>query len=169
MDTKNNKKMRGFTLLEVIMAMFLITVGVGGSFMLIQRMVAFSGEHVNKLTASYLAQEGIELVRNLRDSNFLKQYSGTGGTWNDGLTACESGCEMDYNDTGLVSYSGQPLKTNGSFYTYDMGEDTNFKRKITITQTDESTLKVNVEVFWEDRGFTRSVEGSGELYNWLSL
>lgn len=163
------KASHGFTLLEVIIAMFLLTVGAGGAFMLIQRMVAFSAENVNKLTASYLAQEGVELVRNIRDSNFLKQYSGAGGAWNDGLTACEAGCEIDYNDTGLVSYSGQPLKMNGSFYGYDAGEGTHFKRKITIAQAGADTLKIQVEVFWEDRGFTRSVDGSSELYNWLSM
>ena len=64
-----NKK--SFTLIEVIVAIFLITVGAGGAFILIQRTIAFTDIISSQLTATYLAQEGIEMVRNARDSNWL--------------------------------------------------------------------------------------------------
>jgi prepilin-type N-terminal cleavage/methylation domain-containing protein len=62
---------RGFTLIEVIVAIFLITVGMAGAFNLVQRTIAFTSVSSSRLQAAYLAQGGIELVRNTRDSNWL--------------------------------------------------------------------------------------------------
>ena len=59
------------------MAIFLITVGIGGSFALINRIMDFSSVSSDRLQAAYLAQEGIENVRNTRDSNWL-----AGNEWN---------------------------------------------------------------------------------------
>ncbi len=71
------KNHKGFTLIEVLMAIFLITVGIGGSFALINRIMDFSSVSSDRLQAAYLAQEGIENVRNTRDSNWL-----AGNEWN---------------------------------------------------------------------------------------
>jgi len=64
-------KQSSFTLIEVVVAIFLITVGIGGSFHLVNSLMDFSSISSSRLQAAYLAQEGIELVRNIRDSNWL--------------------------------------------------------------------------------------------------
>jgi type IV pilus modification protein PilV len=159
------KDQKGFTLIEVLTAIFIITIGAGGVITLINQTVGFTQETSSKLIASYLAQEGIEIVKNIRDSNFLKVYKTGSGDWSDGLTGCSSGCQGDYTSNDLSSYSGQKLKTDGSFYSYGSGEDTPFSRKITIT-SDANMLKVVVEIFWQGKGRDYSFSAQENLYKW---
>lgn len=170
---------KGFTLIEVLTAMFIMMIGVIGVMGLITRTVVFNSSVNSQLVASYLAQEGLEIVRNMRDANFLKKHKGEDVVWNAGLTGCPVGCEIDYND---ITYSANPatsteygpfqnrlLKLNSGFYAYDAGTDTVFKRKITINSATADVLKVWVDVSWQDKGNTRTVRGATELYNWLTL
>ncbi|MDO8474213.1 MAG: prepilin-type N-terminal cleavage/methylation domain-containing protein [bacterium] len=184
---------KGFTLVEVLAAMFIMLMGVLGVFGLITRTVAFNSSVNSQLVASYLAQEGLEIVRNIRDANFLQVHKGVilPDQWNYGLTSCDAGCEADYNYNddvvALGSFQNTPLKLNGDgFYTYDAGTDTIFKRKIIITcfsidalgmalgvscispPTPVDLLKIAVDVSWQDKGSTRTVKGATELYNWLT-
>ena len=75
----NNKS---FTLIEVTVAIFLLTVGTVGAFSLIQRTIVLSTIGAAQLQATYLAQEGIEIVRNIRDSNWL-----AGVDWGNNLSS----------------------------------------------------------------------------------
>ena len=162
----NNKKSQGFTLLEVIVAIFLITVGVGGSLALINQTLSAAQILPQKLIASYLAQEGIEIAKNIRDSNLLKIRQGLEGVnWDSGLTGCASGCEADFNDPAL-SPNDRYLKIGNGFYNYDSGQDVIFKRKMTITPEGVDILKVLVEVSWQERGRTHKVKAQANLYKW---
>ena len=67
MSNKNN----AFTLIEVVVAIFIIALVIVGVFTLIQRTIMDRAFIASQLQASYLAQEGIELVRNQRDENWL--------------------------------------------------------------------------------------------------
>jgi type II secretory pathway pseudopilin PulG len=104
-------KKNSFTILEVILAIFILTVAVGASFTLIQQSLISASLAKSKLTAAYLAQEGIEVIRNARDNNWLKIHYGISGvSWDDGLTdACLvprlSPCDFygDVNIDGTIS------------------------------------------------------------------
>lgn len=170
---------KGFTLIEVLAAMFVMVMGTLGVFGLISRTVTFNSSTNSQLVASYLVQEGLEIVRNMRDANLLKIHKlpGWEGAWNNGLTSCEAGCGADYNDTALRGFQDTFLKLNNGFYTYDAGTDAIFKRKITIVSGgsveppctgNSDVLCVSVDVSWQDRGDTRTVRGATELYNWLT-
>ena len=161
---------KGFTLIEVLAAMFIMVMGALGVFGLISRTVAFNSSVNSQLIASYLTQEGLEIVRNIRDANFLKIHKipGWAGQWNDGLTSCAAGCGADYNDSALGSFQNTFLKFSNGFYTYDAGTDTIFTRKITIDSATTDLLKIAVDVSWQDKGNTRTVRGATELYNWLT-
>lgn len=157
----------GFTLLEVIIASFILTIGVVGAFTLIQRVSGSASIGSNQLVASYLVQEGIEIVRNIRDSNFIRIHKGLGGSWDDGLTGCVAGCEADYNDTALSVGDRFLLLDANGWYTYDSGIQSSFKRKITITSGADKLI-VTVDVSWMQAGMSRKVTGETELYNWLT-
>ena len=161
---------RGFTLLEVIIAIFILTIGVGGAFALITRTVGSSSAISNQLIASYLAQEGIEIVRNIRDSNFLEIHNGSAISWEDGLTAgCVAGCYASYDSQSLVAGVDQPLLLNAqNLYHHTGTTQTPFKRTITITPDGADKLKVDVDVSWEERNKPFRVKAATELYNWLN-
>ena len=160
----NNK---GFTLLEVIAAIFLMTIGVIGIFSLVSQTIVSSQIASSRLVASYLAQEGIEIVKNIRDTNFLKIRKEIEGiNWDTGLTGCATGCEADYDDSELVS-ADRFLKIDGGYYKYSgFGTETPFKRKITITP-DTDILKVLVEVSWRERGREHKVTVQENIYKWM--
>lgn len=173
MFLNNIKNKMGFTLIEVIIAIFVITVGVGGAVTLINQTVSFTQITSSKLVVSYLAQEGIEIVKNIRDSNFLKVHKTGSGSWDDGLIlgACQVGSkyeyEGDYNSISTLScYQDQKLKIDGGFYKYSIsGTETPYKRKITITK-DGEILEVLVEVSWKERGREHKVIAQENLYKW---
>ena len=165
-----------FTLLEVILAITILTLAVGGSFILIQQTVGSVSQVQSRLIASYLLQEGIEIIKNIRDSNWLK-----GNDFDNGLDAGDR--EVDYNDAALTfcsfpcDYNNNLrfLKIDGQFYNYSEGTDTRFKRKITISDKVDlddppdgkfDKFKVSVEVFWKDRGKIYSIKSQEFLYNW---
>jgi len=64
----------GFTLLEALIAVTIITLAVAGPLFSASRAIIAVEISRDKLTASYLAQEGIEYVRAMRDSEYLKLY-----------------------------------------------------------------------------------------------
>jgi type II secretory pathway pseudopilin PulG len=164
---KQGKSLTGFTLLEVIIAMFIVTMGVGAVFVLVNQTLNSSGIISSRFIAIYLAQEGIELVREIRDSNFLKINNGAGGaSWDAGLTNCQAGCEADYNDANLI-FNNRYLKIDGGFYNYDLGTDTTFKRKITITTSTADILEISVEASWQEQGRAHQVTVKENLYNWM--
>jgi prepilin-type N-terminal cleavage/methylation domain-containing protein len=152
---------RGFTLIEIAIAIFVLTVGILAIYALVPKSVSVGMSNVNSFIASQLAEEGIEIVRNFRDTNWIE-----GKAWTDGLTQCSSGCEVDYDDTKL-STSGPShfLKIdNNGFYNYEIGADTKFKRKITITTPSATSTLVGVEVSGFGQGSPFIIKEN--LYDW---
>lgn len=177
----HNIKNKGFTLIELIIAIFILAVAIIGVYNSFSTVVIFTDGASSRLTAAYLAQEGIEIVRNMRDNNWLNSGQG----WKKGLSSCSTGCEADYktgtlNDArgGLTSFgsSGNYLNIkNNNFYSYDNIDSTptKFKRKITITTPDplRPVLKVSVLVTWKEKeeegcNYGYCIEAEEYLYNW---
>lgn len=153
---------KGFTLLETILAIFVLLIMVIGVYFLFARLILLSSFPVFKLTAAYLAQEGIEIVRNIRDSNWLK-----GEPFNRGIPQGE--WEADYQTQELQDdYDGDFLRLNPEgFYNYLIGKPTKFQRKISILYNGTSSLDVIVTVYWKERGKDFSFTAKARLFNWF--
>jgi len=170
-------KSKAFTLIEVIVATFIITVGIGGVYVLIQKTISDTTLLTGRFTAIYLAQEGVEIVKNIRDTNFIKIYEGelSEDQWTQGLTGCESGCGADFNDS-FLSLGNDDIflkKDEGGFYDYESVTDAPFKRKITIFDLVDldgddidDQIKVLVEVSWKEKGNDYKVTVQENVYNW---
>lgn len=61
---------RGFTFIEVVVAVTVIVVGVFGAVALANTSANASDSNERRVVATNLAREGLELMRNLRDSNW---------------------------------------------------------------------------------------------------
>ena len=91
---------KSFTLLETLVAIYVLLVGIVGVMDITSQNLASGTISKNQLIAANLAQEGIELVRNKRDSNFLERY-------NSGL--CPWPCDQNENDMGgMLDASNNP-------------------------------------------------------------
>lgn len=163
-------RQNGFTLLEVLFSLFLLAAAMVGAASLLLRITSFLPASKEQLQASYLAQEGVEIVRNMRDANIIKINKTGTGNWNDGLTSCAAltGCEADYNDTSLAAF-GHFLQIKDGFYEYGAGVATPFRRKITIDTGIADKLKVTVQISWQEKDRSHSLIVRDDLYkrdNW---
>lgn len=161
--------------MEMLAAIFVISMGAMGVFSLVSQALSYTNITSSRLVAIYLTQEGIEIVRNIRDNNFLEINKGLEGVqWTDNLSPCDTGCEADYTDFSLVPIIGnpRPLRIDGGFYNYNFGMATVFTRKITTVLIDSGgdgqpyKIEVSVEVTWQERGRTHKVNAQEELYRW---
>lgn len=158
---KIKKSLAGFTLIEVIIAMFILSLAVFGTYILIQQTLIASSTNQLQLTAYYLGQEGVEIVRNIRDTNWLE-----GNVWTTGLAVGSGWQEADYNSTSLSASQSRNLKIDSNgFYNYTSGSDSLFERNISVTDQGDY-LQVEVVVEWVNRGEDRSVQVLNNLYNW---
>ncbi len=164
---------RSFTIIELMVAIFVILVGLIGGMTAISRMFILTSLSSSRLTAAYLAQEGIEIVRNIRDSNWLETRTATTTPWDEGLSNCSGGCEADYTilgveDPSISTYFDRKLKINpdDGFYSYTSGDETKFKREITINHEGNNVLNIVVEVTWQEKGQSYSFSVQEKLYNW---
>lgn len=73
-------KTKGFTLIEALVAISIVGLAIGGPMYAANRALVASQIARDKLTAIYLAQEGIEQVRYVRDSGYMALYSTSGDT-----------------------------------------------------------------------------------------
>lgn len=154
----NNKS---FTLIETLVAISLLTVGVVGSFSLMQRVTSFASIASSQFTASYLAQEGIEIIRNIRDTNYLERQS-----WDNGIAAGAS-FHLDYRSQVFPDETcGNYLRYASNFYTCSADSSGKFQREITIEKPLSDKMVVSVEVSWSERGTQHQVFAETELYDW---
>lgn len=87
------KSSPGETVLEVLVALVVITIGAATASSLIVTSLKANLFNKDSLIALNLAQEGLEYMRNWRDSNWIKFGADTQGCWNmkPGETSCSSG------------------------------------------------------------------------------
>jgi prepilin-type N-terminal cleavage/methylation domain-containing protein len=151
---------KGFSLLEVIIAMFIILIGLVGILSLANMSLKNASVSKMRLIASGLAQEGIEIVRDIRRS-----YS----DWDDWYGAVVDGDYLvQYDSTSLVPYSETPLKLDKAtgLYQYSSGDDTSFYRKVTLTKISANEVKVVAEVKWQLKGSWHDLTVEDRLWNW---
>jgi len=164
--TAQNKKENGFTIIEIIIAIFILCIGIIGVYSAFSAVSILTSDSADRLVAAYLSQEGIEIIRNIRDANWLLCF-GSLCYWTDHLTDCAAGCEVDYKNSPIGVYSsggthgliiqwannGRYLETDSDgFYRYLTNENpTKFKRKVSIILLGNYAMRVVSEVSWDKR------------------
>jgi len=178
--TYNLKQNFGYSILEVMIAFVIITVGMVSVLALADRSLKMHQFNKNTIIASQLAQEGLELVRNKRDENWLREgYNWkTGQAPNSQSDIVQDGhYTIDY--TGAIDYmpadfsnSATILKINSSgLYSHSTipgNKNTIFSRIIEVSPVDDTSqyLDVKSTVKWNERGFSRTYIAQTQLYNW---
>lgn len=172
------KRQKAFTLIEVLVAITILIVGIISGFVLVTRALYNVAVIKDRLTASFLAQEGIELTRQIRDSNFLRILNGEPANWMDGLGGgiyiIESKVDSE-ESIGLVDIG----EDENRFFFYDNvlkiynyndnGEPTTFIRKIEIETISNDEIRVESIMQWKTRTIDFDLTVEDHLYNWMKL
>ena len=153
-------KRNSFTLIEVMIAVAILTTAVGAAFSLIRQNLVASSINQASLIAAYLGQEGVEIVKNIRDNNWL-----AGNDWDYGLAT--GTYRADYNDLSLDDELVDRVLNldNNGFYSYEQGTQTVYRRTISI-EKETSTIKATARVDWSERGTDHSIEIVDYIYDY---
>ena len=183
------KYKEGFTLLETLIAIFILTLALTGPIYISTLAIRSAVESRDSISAYYLAQEAIELVRNTRDEDsFAGKYGGDGFSK---FTACnpyvgqqnpDVSCQITYNSDGSYNVSAcfrdscPPLKfnsdgINGVMYGVEEGTlgtiDSKFTREIYIADkgAGNGPAEVTSIIKWKDKGRNKQFQLSEKIYN----
>lgn len=115
---KTKKKTRkAFSLGEVLVAAFVLTVGLTATTALIVSSIEHAYDNREAIIAAELAQEGVELIRNVRDQNFALEADGTpAGQGFAGFSEPDKHCLMNSDDTSFTCTPSQGSPTSRGYY-----------------------------------------------------
>lgn len=151
----------GFTLIETIVAVGIIVIGLVSALTLITNSLFYVSNIGDRLIAANLTAEGLEVVRNIRDNNWIQNLS-----WNNGMP--DGDYQASYNSTALSPYSGNPLlfDSGSGLYNYSSGAGTLYVRKISVSNLSSYEIRVVSTVTWQRRGVTYSNSAESHIFNW---
>lgn len=176
------KRERGFTILETMVAIFILIISITGPMVFAQSGLRTAFVARDQITGFYLAQDAIETIKNVRDQNALD-----GDDWLDDIipagcgdpcviqvettntepeiTECSGGvCDLlNINSDGFFTYEGTPGDAQGT-------EESRFRRTITVAETsDDIEAQIVVAVEWTSNvqvGNSR-VLVQENIFNWI--
>ena len=183
----------GFTLVEALVAVSIFTLSVLAMLVSLGQGLSNIDYAKKKLIAEYLAQEGIEYVRNLRDTQVLYSVDPTTGwaNFNSNLSnvTCYSanGCYFLDLPSSAFSNPNMPMagigilpctETNGAcpplnydnvtgVYGYSSGTNSGFIRKIQSQQINANETKISSTVFWNQGSGAYNITFSETLFRWV--
>lgn len=194
-ERREKTRLGGFTLVETMIAVTILTLAAAGPLFTASRALVASQTARSQLTASYLAQEGIEYARAMRDGAYLVAYSEGGSSisteaWNDftegsganSIASCRTPvvCSLDPtlpmgygSNSALYQCSGGSctplyLLDNGVYTQRSNlgGTQTQFTRTFQSIPVSETEEKIVSRVSWTFHGSSYSVTSIVHLTPW---
>jgi prepilin-type N-terminal cleavage/methylation domain-containing protein len=172
----------GFTLLETLVAIAILSLAIGAAFGVVSNSIQNSTIAKDQITAFFLAQEGMEFIKNIRDQNalhniniepatvsWLSHFGGTSGDPDCFGKACMidsplAGVTVCTGGFGTCSNLKQDPVTGVYGYTAAW-PDSNFKREIQFTTVSSDEVKVAIKMTWLTRGQTKTFTVTESLFN----
>lgn len=180
--------------METLIAISLLLLAITGPMVFAQNALRAAFNSRDQVTAFYLAQDAIELVKNVRDNNVLSGKTAVSGEkyWLSYLENCDTasgGCSVDTSTPlgdflpcetadnpgclGEASDASQDvhLKIKDSAVIGHNGEDESiFSRVVYIDSQNLDEAKITVKVRWKshDNIGARDITVVEYIYNWAN-
>ena len=159
-DKSKNKLQKGFTLVETLVALSIFLISIVGIMAVLANGLTNIGQAKKRMTATFLAQEGIEYIRNIRDTNVLSSNNGWSNFLGEIVDCTSGGCDV-FNDNAnlvIIPCSSGCSSVFPAFY-----------RKIIITPSSLNLGEVKVfsTVSWDQGGSNKSIILSESLFDWV--
>ncbi|HEX8367365.1 MAG TPA: prepilin-type N-terminal cleavage/methylation domain-containing protein [Pyrinomonadaceae bacterium] len=161
-ENSTNRDEKGFSLIEAVVAILIITIGLIGTAAAITYALEFSAISRNVSNAKLVIVSTIEEIESLRNTRRLdfKQIANVGGVDNNGTPNTFNGFSSGYKEVSLnpgpdgVNGTDDDLRSAGADGTYGTGDDVDdptlvrsgYVREITITNLNTTLKKVEIKV-----------------------
>jgi prepilin-type N-terminal cleavage/methylation domain-containing protein len=133
---------KGFTLVETLVSISIFSMAILGLLSVLASSITNTTYAKQKMAADYLAQEGIEYMRNVRDTLVLYDPVNAQHGW----------------DTFKVASMVYPI-TNPDFI--------GFTRTITLTPVSSDEVRISSNVSWKQGSENYNITFSENLFNWI--
>lgn len=187
------KNKKGFTLLESLISIFVLTLAITGPIYISSFSLKNTISSRDNIAAQYLAEEIIEVVKNKRDGNLLNDTN-----WLSGITG-EASCFRNVGDNSFSNVKCVMNKSNDGYnftacngncdqmglstssdvvYGFDQATDqSKFTREFYLEKGDldqydsqnpnapVKELKITVNIKWLERGQQKVYTLTERLYN----
>ena len=185
------QRSRGFTLVETLVAISIFSMSIVALMSVLGSGISNTNYAKTKIIASYLAQEGIEYIRNMRDTYVLYTNINPSLTWNSFKSTLEptplsptlcmkaNGCFFNADSFPTITFTACSSATcsNGPlFYDYSTGKYNNssldknsgFTRiiKMNTTGLGPNEVKISSTVSWTQGSGNYNITFSENLFNW---
>lgn len=157
----NNSRRAGFTLIETIIGISIIGLVITAAAQLTSSSLNIGGNSLRKFAAIHLAEEGIEIVRNMRDSNWLRNKS-----WRENLAA--GTYKIAENSASSWGQNNRWNLTNAQRETAEnisLGQTT-FKRLIEISEPETTIMLVISKITYTEHGSEKTAELTAQFTDW---
>jgi len=173
---QKNKTNSGFSLVETLVAISIFSLSILGLMSVLASGISDTNYAKSRAIASYLAQEGIEYVRNIRDNYVL--FGGDWTSFTSGLNSCSDSAPCGFNNSTssgptaseifLCSEQSCKLYVNNGNYNNDSvaGIDSGFTRKIWVETVDSKEIRIFSEVSWTQGSGEKTIILTENLFNW---
>ncbi len=173
-------KNQGFTLVETLIAIGILSLSILGTFTAVQNGLHSSIVAKDQITAFYMTQEAMEFIKNIRDENALHSLDGTAVSWLHSLSesagdACYFGktCTIDSALKTTATCSGSfgscPVIRQdpvSGLYGYTAGwTATNIRREIQLLSINSSEIQITVRMSWTTGSFTQNFQVTQSMFN----
>lgn len=172
---KRTKKLnQGFTIVESLVAITIMVAAVIGTMSAVQTGISSYIFSKEQITAFYLAQEGFEQLKNMRDQNNLE-----GENWLAGITeVAEDPCYFGNKCTVSPVESVVATRCVGScpvlrqdpaegFFGYGAAwTPTIYTREIELAPVNQYEISATVTVTWSKGLINRSFKARENILNW---
>ncbi len=186
---KFNKKNKGFTIVEAIIAIFILTISVSSMLGVTASAIISSRYARNEIIANYLLQEAVDSIRNSRDTIAFQKKDLYGDSWATFLSRygysgarCFSskGCYLDIENFDPADINGNDVigcdsscpklrldEINGD-YNITSDNESIFTRWVEMEYINADEVKATAYIQWKNEASSVSKTQSLEitLLNW---
>ena len=187
MKNKKVQKNKAFTLIETIVAIFVLLLAVTGPMSAAQNSLKASFLARDQIGAFYLAQDAIEYIKNFKDKQavdgnplssttiFTSTRAGESANWRtfnidstipDAVFLCGTVNPSQSFDDQQCGYL--KINTDG-YYSISSGDDSKYRRTIALRGVREGEYAIVVRIEWDTNLFLteRSITVQENIFDWL--